>query len=158
MDYRLIRTDGWEYFGLKLTFDMPIVFITMPLTLINAAAKCRDLVSDNFPTLIVDISNQATVGITATLSCHGLNHTLIGPNTTTCMGNGEWDPDPTEAKCKGHPNRPLHTCIYIEKHETIPYSQKFSCEEIFFAFFGQNFMNKIDFYPVKFLSRDNDCI
>ena len=109
MDYRLIRTDGWEYFGLKLTFDMPIVFITT-LTLISAA-KCRDLISDDSPTLILDISNPSTVGTTATLSCHGLNHTRIGPNTTTCMGDGEWDPDPTEAKCKGHPNRPLHTCI-----------------------------------------------
>ena len=28
-------------------------------------------------------------------------HVLIGPNTTTCMGNGEWEPDPREVECKG---------------------------------------------------------
>jgi hypothetical protein len=27
---------------------------------------------------------------------------LIGPNTTTCMGNGEWEPDPRDSvECKG---------------------------------------------------------
>ena len=26
---------------------------------------------------------------------------LIGPNATTCMGNGEWEPDPRETTCKG---------------------------------------------------------
>ena len=27
-------------------------------------------------------------------------HILIGPSTTTCMGNGEWEPDPREVECK----------------------------------------------------------
>ena len=26
---------------------------------------------------------------------------LIGTNTTTCMGNGGWEPDPREVECKG---------------------------------------------------------
>jgi hypothetical protein len=26
---------------------------------------------------------------------------LIGSNTTSCMGNGEWEPDPREVECKG---------------------------------------------------------
>ena len=29
------------------------------------------------------------------------HYILIGPNTTACMGNGEWEPDPREVKCKG---------------------------------------------------------
>ena len=28
-------------------------------------------------------------------------YVLVGPTTTTCMGNGEWEPDPREVKCKG---------------------------------------------------------
>jgi hypothetical protein len=28
-------------------------------------------------------------------------HILVGPNITTCMGNGEWEPDPREVECKG---------------------------------------------------------
>ena len=28
-------------------------------------------------------------------------YVLIGPNNTTCMGNGEWEPDPSEVACKG---------------------------------------------------------
>ena len=27
-------------------------------------------------------------------------HALIGPNVTTCMGSGEWEPDPREVQCK----------------------------------------------------------
>ena len=26
---------------------------------------------------------------------------LTGPNSSTCMGNGEWEPNPNEVKCKG---------------------------------------------------------
>ena len=26
---------------------------------------------------------------------------LNGSNTSTCMGNGEWEPDPGEARCNG---------------------------------------------------------
>ena len=137
MDHRLIRMDGWE------------------LTLISVAKCSRDLISEDSPTLIVDINDPAIVGITATLSCHGLNHTLIGPNTT-CMGNGEWDPDRMEAKCKGHPNRPLHTCIYFEKHETIPYSRKFFMWRKFLP--SSTRVSSTDFYPAKCLSQDNDCI
>ena len=28
-------------------------------------------------------------------------YVLSGPNTTTCMRNGEWEPDPREVECKG---------------------------------------------------------
>ena len=37
-------------------------------------------------------------GSIATFSCPpGL--VLIGPNTSTCMKNGEWEPDPRELEC-----------------------------------------------------------
>lgn len=26
---------------------------------------------------------------------------LTGPNTTTCLENGQWEPDPSQVKCKG---------------------------------------------------------
>ena len=30
---------------------------------------------------------------------------LTGPNTTTCMENGEWEPDLSQAKCIGKINK-----------------------------------------------------
>ena len=37
-------------------------------------------------------------GSTTTFSCPpGL--VLIGPNSSTCMGNGEWEPDPSRLMC-----------------------------------------------------------
>ena len=42
----------------------------------------------------------ATEGTTVTFGCPAY-YVLVGPNTTTCMGNGKWEPDPREVECKG---------------------------------------------------------
>ena len=39
-------------------------------------------------------------GTTVTFGCTP-QYILTGPSTTTCMGNGEWEPDPSEVECKG---------------------------------------------------------
>ena len=42
----------------------------------------------------------AREGTNITLLCPpGLE--LIGPNTSMCMGNGKWEPDPMKVECKG---------------------------------------------------------
>ena len=40
-------------------------------------------------------------GANITLSCP-LGQVLIGSNIVECMENGEWEPDPREAKCSGN--------------------------------------------------------
>ena len=39
-------------------------------------------------------------GSNVTFSCPP-GQALTGPNMSTCMGNGEWEPDPWELECKG---------------------------------------------------------
>lgn len=39
-------------------------------------------------------------GDTLTFVCPP-QHVLIGPNITTCMGNGQWEPNPRDVECKG---------------------------------------------------------
>ena len=52
----------------------------------------QDVVSDVNTTSIVH------EGTTITLGClSGL--VLAGSNTSTCMGNGQWEPDPREVEC-----------------------------------------------------------
>ena len=66
------------------------------------AAKCGyPLVADT-SLRITGYHNPALEGATLTFSCPP-GKILTGPNTTTCMENGEWEPDPTvEAmKCVG---------------------------------------------------------
>ena len=42
----------------------------------------------------------AREGTNITFNCSsGLE--LVGPNTSTCMGNGKWEPDPKEVECRG---------------------------------------------------------
>ena len=45
-------------------------------------------------------SDPALEGSSVDLKCPpGL--TLIGPNVSTCIGNGEWEPDLGEVECQG---------------------------------------------------------
>ena len=39
-------------------------------------------------------------GVNITFSCPP-GHVLTGPKSTTCMENGEWEPDPEDIKCNG---------------------------------------------------------
>jgi hypothetical protein len=49
---------------------------------------------------IIGYMDPATEGATVTFDCPH-EHILTGPNTTTCMGNGKWEPDPREVECSG---------------------------------------------------------
>ena len=55
-------------------------------------------------------SSVAMEGTVATFSCPP-RMILTGHNMTTCMGNGEWDPDPRHVKCIGEANYFLDSII-----------------------------------------------
>ena len=48
----------------------------------------------------VDYEDPALDGQNITFTCAS-SQILSGPNTSTCMGNGEWEPDPREIECTG---------------------------------------------------------
>ena len=59
-----------------------------PLTLVNASV------------IVEGYEDQSLEGENIMFSCpSGL--VMIGPNTATCIGNGEWEPDPREVNCIG---------------------------------------------------------
>ena len=49
---------------------------------------------------VVGYSNPARLGSSVSLSCPP-GFLLIGPNRTTCMGNGEWEPSIGKVRCEG---------------------------------------------------------
>ena len=49
---------------------------------------------------VVGYNQPSIVGVSATFGCPS-THVLTGPNTTTCMGNGAWEPDPRLVACVG---------------------------------------------------------
>ena len=56
--------------------------------------------ADNDSVTVIGYRDPAVEGTNVTFSCSpGL--VLTGPSTTTCMDNGQWEPDPREVKCKG---------------------------------------------------------
>ena len=60
-------------------------------------------------------SNQpAIVGASATLACPS-THTLNGSNTTVCMGNGKWEPDPTLVECIGKHLKQKTAAVYYHR-------------------------------------------
>ena len=50
--------------------------------------------------LAVDYEDPALEGQNITFTCAS-SLTLSGPNISTCMENGEWEPDPREVECTG---------------------------------------------------------
>ena len=54
--------------------------------------------------------DPALKGQNITFTCPSPGETLSGPNSSMCMENGEWDPDPGEAECTGE-CLILHLCV-----------------------------------------------
>jgi hypothetical protein len=50
--------------------------------------------------LAVDYVDPALEGQTIMFICPR-GQTLNGSNSSTCMGNGKWEPDPREVECTG---------------------------------------------------------
>ena len=60
----------------------------------------RVSVDDSESVIIEGYMDPSSEGAVLSFDCPP-HHVLIGSNTTTCMGNGEWEPDPKEVECKG---------------------------------------------------------
>ena len=55
---------------------------------------------DNDSIIIIGYMEPAIEGATLTFDCPP-QYVLAGPNTTRCMGNGEWEPESAKVGCKG---------------------------------------------------------
>ena len=49
---------------------------------------------------VMDYEDPAVEGESITFTCFP-SLVLNGPNSSTCMENGEWEPDPREVNCTG---------------------------------------------------------
>ena len=50
--------------------------------------------------MMIGYMDPAMEGATVIFYCPP-QYIVTGPSTTTCMGNGEWEPDPREVECNG---------------------------------------------------------
>ena len=69
-----------------VTCDLPSQLLAGPVT-INVEAESR----------VIPYGEGEFI----TYMCILSGHTLTGPNTSVCTGNGEWEPDPVEVDCIG---------------------------------------------------------
>jgi hypothetical protein len=53
---------------------------------------------------VQNYSEPAFIGTMISFNCSLPEEVLIGPNTVTCMDDGQWEPDPhqTNIGCKGN--------------------------------------------------------
>ena len=72
----------------------------------------QDRTSGDHLIIIMGYMEPAMEGAAVTLVCPP-RYTLIGPNTTMCMGNGEWEPDPSEVECKGTYCKSFVGCTWL---------------------------------------------
>ena len=64
-----------------------------------SAGKCNDPM-ELTNALAMGYIDPALEGQIITFTCP-LHRTLNGSNSSTCVGNGEWEPDPREVECTG---------------------------------------------------------
>ena len=69
------------------------------------AVVCGYILEDLYPQNNITVSGlgygkPSLEGMSVIFTCPP-KLVLIGPNSTTCMGNGKWEPDPREVACKG---------------------------------------------------------
>ena len=64
----------------------------------TCAAKCNQPVTDDSVRVIFD--DPTLIDSNATFTCPD-EKVLIGPNASTCMDNGYWEPDPRGVECQG---------------------------------------------------------
>ena len=62
------------------------------------ANYCENLFIDSV--IINEEQNSVVEGSNVTFTCPP-RRVLTGPNTSTCMANGQWYPDPRNLKCTG---------------------------------------------------------
>ena len=79
-----------------MSSDSIIKFYCLCLASANQCQNPEGLVHKSI--IITGDTKAATSGRNVTLSCT-MGEVLSGPRLSTCMGNGEWEPDPREAFC-----------------------------------------------------------
>ena len=67
--------------------------------LINTA-NGQNNIKRNDSVSVLGHNHSAMEGASVNFTCPP-SHVLKGPHSATCMGNGEWEPDPSEVECKG---------------------------------------------------------
>ena len=71
--------------------------------LLAAKASCSKVLDEeveNSSLIVSTYRAPALEGVVVYFTCAN-RLVLTGPNSTTCMSNGEWEPDPKDLKCKG---------------------------------------------------------
>ena len=80
---------------------LSVILIHNQYTYFKASINCRDLTDQ--------VDDSVTIMGYGELEMRGANVSFVcppgliltGPYKSTCMGNGEWEPDPREVECKG---------------------------------------------------------
>ena len=80
-----------------LSFNTAVLLATCGHPLRHTTPQINDSESIH----ILGYKIPAGEGTVVSFSCLDLKLALIGPNSSTCMGNGQWKPDPSKVECKG---------------------------------------------------------
>ena len=81
--------------GMVIFWDL-IQYIT-----VQCISLLHLLSEENKSMVNANYSHPAIEGTIAVFSCSSCGYMLTGPSTVTCVGNGEWVPDPREVQCEG---------------------------------------------------------
>ena len=66
----------------------------------DCIAKCSYPLVEDVGVLVMEYSDPALEGASVTFGSSS-ELILVGANTSTCMENGQWNPDPSNIACAG---------------------------------------------------------
>ena len=89
-----------SYISLEICSGESINYVGHCFYVVKCTSPLR-LLTEHNKQLTLNYSNPALEGTIAVFSCSSSGYLLTGPSTSTCMGNGEWGPDPRQVQCEG---------------------------------------------------------
>ena len=112
----------YAIFGISNCFWKLIIVHQITNSSCTYAVNCGNLsqvIIETGSISIMGYHNPPILGANATFGCP-FDKKLIGPNLTTCMENGEWEPDPRSVECKGYHYNHVITVfvkyVYVRRH------------------------------------------
>ena len=90
-------------FLIRMISDLAMKSVNIMISLQMSLVTCENITTKVMEPVKFEFSNKEHVisvnGDSILFECSP-GKTLIGPNTTTCMEDGQWYPDPGEVECK----------------------------------------------------------
>ena len=81
--------------------EIDLQWVILMIYFIVKCVNLNVLINEHLIIKASDDDQPSKVNTSLSFSCKSPERVLTGPNSTTCMDDGNWEPDPKDVECKG---------------------------------------------------------